>query len=262
MTRPGSTLPRRSTQDTRLAILRAAERLFATRGVDAVSLREVSAEAGQHNNSAVSYHFASREGLIDAILERHSTPIQARFGAQLELLERQHAVTLRALIEILVRSIVAKLDDPDGGWEYISLAAQLSVSPHFPLANRPVARTPEVLRLTMKMAPFVQTPPQLMILRFDRLANTLYASLVAWHRLVRDGLVTVSRDAFEDDLIDTLTDLIERPATAATLTAIARGGEPTKPPLGSVEENGPALVAARVHAARELRQKAEPSPRE
>lgn len=243
--------PRHSANDTRLAILRAAEKLFAERGVDAVSLREVSAAAGQANNSAVAYHFGDREGLVDAILERHSTPIQMRYDAQLELLERQGAMSLRALIDILVLPIVAKLDDPDGGWEYISLAAQLSVSPHLPLANRPVAQTPAVLRLTMKMGPFITTPPELMIFRFDRLANMIYASIVCWHRLSRDGFAPVSRDVFANDLVDALVDTLSRPSSEQTLGVLERSRKmPSVSPSPSVEVPAAATVSALVNDVR------------
>ena len=40
-------------------LLLAAERLFAARGVDGVSLRQVNVEAGQRNLSAAHYHFGS-----------------------------------------------------------------------------------------------------------------------------------------------------------------------------------------------------------
>ena len=40
-----------------------AERLFAERGIEAVSLREVGAACGLRNNSAAQYHFGSRTGL-------------------------------------------------------------------------------------------------------------------------------------------------------------------------------------------------------
>lgn len=203
--------------------MRAAEKLFAERGVDAVSLREVSAAAGQANNSAVSYHFGSREGLIDAILERHSSAIQARYDAQLELLERQHDRPLRTLVEILVVPIVAKLDDPDGGWEYISLAAQLSVNPRLPLAERPVARTPPVLRLTGMMASFVRAAPELMLFRFDRLANTIYASIVSWHRWAATGALDLPRAAFEQDLVDTIVGILELQTSPTTREALKLG---------------------------------------
>lgn len=46
-----------------------AERLFSERGLDAVSLREISAGAGSGNSTAVQYHFGDAAGLIRAILE-------------------------------------------------------------------------------------------------------------------------------------------------------------------------------------------------
>lgn len=56
-----------------LRIVFAAERLFARHGIDGVSLRQISVEAGSSNNSAVHYHFGSKEGLIGAIF-RHRLP--------------------------------------------------------------------------------------------------------------------------------------------------------------------------------------------
>ena len=42
---------------TRQALLDAAERLFAERGVNWVSMREIVRESQQHNTSAALYHF-------------------------------------------------------------------------------------------------------------------------------------------------------------------------------------------------------------
>lgn len=205
---------------TRLVLLKTAEKLFAERGVDAASLREISVEAGQANNSAVAYHFGSREGLIDAILERHSFPIQARYDAQLDLLERQQRVDLRALVETLVLPIVAKLDDPDGGWEFLSISAQLSVSPRFPLVSRPVAQTASALRLIGAMLPFALMPPELLPFRFERVANIIYAATMSWHRMFIAGAAPVSRAAFESDLIDALTLLISHTPSNETTRAL------------------------------------------
>jgi len=52
---------------TKLRLVLAGERLFAQGGIDNVSLREISAAAGQGNNAAVQYHFGSKEGLIVAL---------------------------------------------------------------------------------------------------------------------------------------------------------------------------------------------------
>jgi AcrR family transcriptional regulator len=56
-----------------LRLVLAAERLFGQFGIDGVSLRQISAEAGSANNSAVHYHFGSKDGLIVAIF-RHRLP--------------------------------------------------------------------------------------------------------------------------------------------------------------------------------------------
>ncbi|BCP25237.1 TetR family transcriptional regulator [Mycobacterium intracellulare] len=49
-------------------MMEVAERLFATRGIEAVTLREIQLAAGQSNTSVIRYHFGSREGLIRALI--------------------------------------------------------------------------------------------------------------------------------------------------------------------------------------------------
>ena len=49
-------------KDTRVAILLAAGEMFAHRGFDGVSIREIVARAGV-TLSAVNYHFGSKEAL-------------------------------------------------------------------------------------------------------------------------------------------------------------------------------------------------------
>lgn len=56
---------------TRDKLLDAAARLFAERGIDNVSIREIVRTAGQHNASAVHYHFGSRGEVLRAVLARH-----------------------------------------------------------------------------------------------------------------------------------------------------------------------------------------------
>ncbi|MCY1296682.1 Bacterial regulatory protein, tetR family [compost metagenome] len=51
-------------------MLDVAEVLFAERGIEAVSLREIVSESGQRNSSAVKYHFGTREDLILAVIAR------------------------------------------------------------------------------------------------------------------------------------------------------------------------------------------------
>jgi TetR/AcrR family transcriptional regulator len=64
--------PQRRTRDaerSRQAILDAAERQFADRGFDAVSLQEIATGAGL-SRGAPSYFFGSKDSLYEAVLER------------------------------------------------------------------------------------------------------------------------------------------------------------------------------------------------
>ena len=56
---------------TRLRLLKTAERLFATEGLDAVSLRSVNAAAGL-GPSSVHYHFGTKDDLGQALVMRET----------------------------------------------------------------------------------------------------------------------------------------------------------------------------------------------
>lgn len=70
------------TNDTAATILDAAEELFSQRGFRAVSLREIARAAGVAVSS-VAYHFGDKPGVLQAIYDHHSQPMNAR---RLELL--------------------------------------------------------------------------------------------------------------------------------------------------------------------------------
>jgi AcrR family transcriptional regulator len=92
----------------RLRLLDAGEQLLATRGLD-VPERVIVAAAGQHNRSAVSYHFGSRAGLIDAIRERHETPIAQHRHHLIARLPRAEDRTTRQLAEAHIRPLTAEM---------------------------------------------------------------------------------------------------------------------------------------------------------
>ena len=55
--------------DTRGSLILSGLELFATQGLDAVSMRTINAHAGARNASAVHYHFGSKMGMVKAIVE-------------------------------------------------------------------------------------------------------------------------------------------------------------------------------------------------
>ncbi len=86
---------------TRSRILRAALEVFATRGFEAASLREITDRA-EANVAAVHYHFGSREALAQEVLRAVAGPLNR---LRLEALDRACAAgrpDLAAVVEALV----------------------------------------------------------------------------------------------------------------------------------------------------------------
>lgn len=113
---------------TRAKLVAIAERLFAERGIEGVSLNDINREAGQRNKNATHYHFGSKQGLLQAILDKHEPGISARQAAMVAALEAEGAVSLRNLARAMVRPLAAKLTDADGGRYYLRFMAQLVVA--------------------------------------------------------------------------------------------------------------------------------------
>ena len=72
--------------DTKEQILDTAERLFAGSGIDAVSLRAITAEASV-NLAAIHYHFGSKEALVRAVYARRLIPLNQERLALLDEVE-------------------------------------------------------------------------------------------------------------------------------------------------------------------------------
>ena len=96
----------RGEESGRETIMDTAERLFAERGIEAVSLRTINAEAG-YSVAALHYHFATRDGLVRALLARAQPPMLQQRAALLAQLARQHDPSLEAIVEALVRPLTA-----------------------------------------------------------------------------------------------------------------------------------------------------------
>ena len=63
------------TMNTADSLLAAAKQLFAERGFDGSSVRDITAQAGA-NLGAVTYHFGSKEALYQAVLDRALVPFR------------------------------------------------------------------------------------------------------------------------------------------------------------------------------------------
>ena len=215
---------------TRERLILAAERLFAEYGIDAVSLRQVNAAAGQRNASASHYHFGSKEALIEAILEHRMPAINQR---RLELLEEleatDRAAEPRALVEAIVRPLAEHLDD--GAGHYVRFLAAVT-GHHNSRVSAVVAgrHGAGVLGAAARLrAVLVDLPAPVFAQRFQlAVAQTIYA-LADRERLAHAASNTVPRVSqpfFVQNLVDAVTGALCAPLSPAAARELEGHGSP------------------------------------
>lgn len=94
--------PELTDQNTRERLLETAERLFSDQGFASVSLRTLTKAAGV-NLASVSYHFGSKEALINAIVHSHLVPVNEDRNARMDELEKKEIVTVGEVLDAFMR---------------------------------------------------------------------------------------------------------------------------------------------------------------
>jgi AcrR family transcriptional regulator len=116
---------------TRERLMQAAERLYAERGVDAVSIRDITNDAGA-NSAAIHYHFGSKAGLITAILDWRAADVAERRAAWMAQIEAADNPTLREVIEAFVVPTAELAADTEGGGQFhIGFIAAVLANPGY-----------------------------------------------------------------------------------------------------------------------------------
>jgi len=207
----------------------AAERLMAERGIDAVSLREVQAAAGQRNKSAAQYHFGSRAGLIDAIIATRMAPVDLVRRRRLDELDGDGVTPttadyVRALVEPLADATVRR----SRSWYARFLARSytdpvwsgaVDASGHGTALVAWHGRLDEHLTRTIP-----ELPAPLRQARINRAISTAILALAA-----SEGRRSTAarRDARISDLIDGITAALDAAVSATTLALLDRPSAPT-----------------------------------
>jgi AcrR family transcriptional regulator len=101
-------------------IVLVAERLFAARGIDGVSLRQIGSAAGNGNNSAVQYHFGSKDRLVQAVFEYRLPRLHQRGSV---VIAQRHPDDLRSWLECGIRVLLEQSELE--GSNYMSFVATL-----------------------------------------------------------------------------------------------------------------------------------------
>jgi AcrR family transcriptional regulator len=108
-------------KSTKEQILLVAERLIAEHGVDGVSMRQIGADVGSGNNSAVLYHFGSKEKLVQAIFAYRLPRLRERRAV---LIAERHPVDLRGWLECQIVAVLEQSELENS--TYMSFVASLS----------------------------------------------------------------------------------------------------------------------------------------
>ena len=122
-------------RETQERILRAAERLFAERGIDAVSTREIIEAAGV-NSGSIHYHFGSREELIVALVEQRAGFLGVQRDRYLDELEQTGDINLRTVVAALVRPTAELARLPDGRYHAGFIVAVTNKRELMPVVRR------------------------------------------------------------------------------------------------------------------------------
>lgn len=118
---------------TRERLLLAAERLIAEEGVGQVSMRQINAEAGARNLSAVHYHFGSLDGVIAAIFDYRMGPVERRRGAMLDelLSNKDRAPGVQDVLHAVVWPLAEQMLSGAGGTHYVRFLAAINRTSRF-----------------------------------------------------------------------------------------------------------------------------------
>jgi len=202
-------------KEKRERLLDAAERLFAERGVDAVSVRDIT-EAADANTASIHYHFGSKLDLVSAILERRGGALGARRDELLDELEQRPDLALRDVVEVLVRPTAELAAEGEGGRNYIAFLSMLGNHPELMpvLMNLLDPYTDRFLGVLAKVTP--DLPEDVRLLRFavgKDLINRLLGQPEGQIRLWVERRSPGTSGFVIDRVIDMLVGIFEAPVS-------------------------------------------------
>jgi AcrR family transcriptional regulator len=209
--------PRTQTSEELLIV---AERLFAERGIAAVSLRQIVAAAGHRNPAAIQYHFGDKEGLIRAIVQ-YRVPVsnQRRLEMLAALEDSGETGDLRRL---LAAAAVPLLELHAVTPYYVRFLVRLFERGHFDtsifisLDRSGNQKFGELLN-----AALADLPPAIISTRRERATTLMINDIAAHQKAAEEGPVGPD-DLYIEDLLDTLVAVLSAPPSLATLRALAR----------------------------------------
>lgn len=210
-------------RDTRQQLILAAERLFADRGIEGVSLREINLAAKQRNTSAAHYHFGSKDALIDAIFEFRRSEVGKRRDEMLDALEHEgRAGDVRALAEALVMPLAGEIQRGPEAGRYLEFLAHLFLTS--PAQVGDILRKHQAAEerwISVASRALPQLPRRVLWTRLFLMGRHVVISLAVYQRRGL-GVAEVGFEAYLSDMVDAVAGYLSAPPSERTLALLAR----------------------------------------
>jgi AcrR family transcriptional regulator len=206
------------TRSTKEQLLTTAERLFALHGIDGVSLRQIGAAAGMGNNSAVQYHFGSKEELARAIL-LHRLPHLIQRRKLLGL--RAAAHDLRAVVEAHLLPVIELAEEESSYYTmFLEQLMRYGIDEH-PFAGLPAAYQASQKSYLARVGRMLgHLPPALRTDRINQASAISLHSSADRERARHFGAKTLPFALHVSELFDGLIGFLRAPASDQTLAAL------------------------------------------
>lgn len=217
---------RQDTAATKARIVSIAEKLFAEKGVENVTLAEINQKSGQKNRSALQYHFGGKKELIDAIMNKHLLQINDDRNRILDRMDEEQNLTIRAVAEAIVLPLTNRLN-AEGGICYIRITAQLFANKDFPYLRTEDLTShfasERMWRFASKAG--VGFSEALQFTRIILILSMLFQGLSNYVQITASGKEPpegVDNELFVLDLIDSIEALLEKTPSTVTKAKLNR----------------------------------------
>jgi AcrR family transcriptional regulator len=215
----------RKGEKTRLRLKRTALRLFAQKGLENVSIRDIQAAAGQRNNGSISYYFASRDALIRELIADIARIMDENNNRRLDTIEaRGGPESVRQVAEILLPVV----QRPGRGGPAARFQLQFFASVLITRRDLLFEATAGADRATRRcfghirrLAP--EMPPEILRQRLQLMllyALTAGASMEAEHSDNRNWKGLWDQQSAAQTLADTMAGMITAPVSPETLAVL------------------------------------------
>jgi AcrR family transcriptional regulator len=206
--------------------------LFAEQGLQRTSLRQINQEAGQRNESAIHYHFGSREAVIAAILDLRTRPVNEDRLRMLEAARTSAGdapLSSAAHAEIFVLPLARVIAAAPGGNHYVRFLTQLSLDYE---SWKRFSGGPHDTALVQCLAELARSKPYLprpvLNQRFvatSAVVNQMLAILEAVMQARRPKDASLEADVRVANIIDLVVGMLDAPVSPRALSALTANKE-------------------------------------